>query len=30
MAGKVAKFTRDGSDGYDTLKWFVIRVVARG
>ena len=30
MAGKVAKFTRDGSDGYDTLKRFVIRVVARG
>lgn len=30
MAGKVAKFTRDGGDVYDTLKWFVIRVVARG
>jgi len=30
MAGKVVNFTRDDSDGYDTLKRFVIRVVARG
>ena len=30
MAGKVAKFTRDGYDGHDTLKLFVVSVTTRG